>query len=130
MKPLTNESFTRGRVLAACAALAGLVCTLYFATRYEALRLDLAYAVGQVRVFDGVTTSCQTETDPHKIAESLQYVVNYYPSGARQRKGSSLDAIVESSRSAAVRAIIARLRATTGADEGASPEPWIKRYVR
>jgi hypothetical protein len=57
----------------------------------------------------------------------LEYVVNYYPSGTKQVRGSRLDRIVELARQSAVREIIAILRTRTGYDLGDDPKPWIEK---
>jgi hypothetical protein len=63
-------------------------------------------------------------------AESLQYVVGYYPSGSKQETGSRLDRMVEQERALATRDIIAYLRSKTGEDLGERPEAWIQKYAK
>jgi len=69
-------------------------------------------------------------TKPRDIAESLEYVVWYYPSGTKQEAGSRLDRVVERHRKAVVRDIVAHLRSVTNQDLGERPEPWIEKYAQ
>ncbi len=66
--------------------------------------------------------------NPAQAAECLAHIVNYYPSGTKQTRGSALDTLVEAQRERAQSEIIAILRARTRDDLGQKPEPWIKKY--
>ncbi|WP_309714466.1 hypothetical protein [Armatimonas sp.] len=61
---------------------------------------------------------------------SLWWIVNEYPSGTKQIKGSSLDQIVERQRAAAVHEVLAHLRKETGQNFGDDPEAWIAKYTK
>ena len=102
---------------------------VFLGIKYTILKLEVAFARGQVTTFEVMRASSQTETNANKIAEALEYVINYYPSGSKQRQRSSLDSIVETARSNAVTAIISRLRMTTGKDFGTDPNAWLKEYL-
>ena len=58
----------------------------------------------------------------------LDYVVNYYPSGTKQKTGSELDQIVERARKNAEDDIIAYLRKNAAEDLGNNSEPCIKKF--
>lgn len=66
--------------------------------------------------------------NPAQAAECLAYVVNYYPSGTKQTRGSALDDLVEGQRERAQQEIISILRTRTRDDLGQKPEPWIRKY--
>jgi len=68
--------------------------------------------------------------NPAQAAECLAYVMNYYPSGTKQTRGSALDDLVERQRERAQQEIIAILRTRTRDDLGQKPEPWIKKYSK
>lgn len=68
--------------------------------------------------------------EPAEAAEHLRYILDYYPSGTKQREGSVLDRLVESQRKRAVADVIAHLRRKTGEDLGDRPEPWIEKYTK
>ncbi|MCE9552546.1 MAG: hypothetical protein K8T91_04100 [Planctomycetes bacterium] len=94
------------------------------------LFVEVAFADDQTQICDELRTRALQSTSPPEIASLLEGVVNYYPSGSKQQKGSRLDKVVERHRAAVVREIIAHLRRTTGEDLGESPEPWIKKHVK
>ena len=94
------------------------------------LKLEAAFADEQTEVFDAMRTRALSSAVPDDIADSLSYVVSYYPSGSKQGEGTALDHVVERHRQAVVRDIVAHLRRTTGLDLGESPEPWILKYAR
>lgn len=107
-----------------------LVCSIagFLAVKYIALKLSVAFADGQVKIFEDMKAAASGTTDPQKLSEQLKYVINYYPSGSKQAIGTQLDRIVETARSNAVAAIIFRLRATTGKDLGSDSWKWLKEY--
>jgi predicted metal-dependent hydrolase len=82
------------------------------------------------RIFDAMQTQSHQSTTPRDIAESLEYVAHYYPSGTKQEAGSRLDRVVERHRKAVVRDIVEHLRSVTKQDFGERPEPWIEKYVK
>lgn len=104
------------------------VVGVLFATKYSMLKLRVAFADGQVRIFDGMKVLANSTTDPHKLSGQLEYVLVYYPSGSKQVTGSQLDRVVEAARSNAIAEIVSRLRATTGKDLGNEPDKWLKEY--
>ena len=93
------------------------------------LKIEVAFAEEQTRIFEQMRQQAM-EGSPSGAAESLAYVVNYYPSGTKQREGSRLDSVVERMRSCAVRDIILHLRQKTGEDLGEKPEAWIEKYAK
>ena len=93
------------------------------------LKIEVAFAEEQTRIFEQMRQQA-IEGSPSGAAESLAYVVNYYPSGTKQREGSPLDSVVERMRSCAVRDIISHLRLKTGEDLGEKPEAWIEQYAK
>jgi hypothetical protein len=118
------------------AVVLGVFCAVLFVGsgfvfwNYGWLHLQAAFADEQTQIFDEMRTQALQSTAPPDIAGSLGYVVNYYPSGSKQRTGSKLDRVVERHRTTVVREIIAHLRLTTGDDLGESPEVWIQKYSR
>jgi len=106
--------------------LAGL-CTL-FAVKYTILKVRVAFADGQVAIFEDMKASAASTTDPLTLSGKLEYLVDYYPSGSKQLGGTQLDRVVEAARSNAMAAIIAHLRTATGKDLGNDPQAWLKEY--
>ena len=98
------------------------------AAKYTMLKLQVAFADGQVAIFEEMEASANSTIDPRQMSGKLEYAVNYYPSGSKQTKGTQLDRIVETARSNSIAAIIARLRTTTGKDFGNDPQQWLKEY--
>jgi hypothetical protein len=92
------------------------------------LVMHVAMADEQIAIFDEMRTQAE-RSDPAKATDCLGYVVNYYPSGSKQDKGSRLDKIVESARAHAVAAIIADLRKRSGKDLGDDPQRWIDDFA-
>ena len=113
-------------LLAFCVAL--FVSSGFLLWNYGYLVLQAAFADDQTQIFDEMRTKALQSTAPSDIARSLEYVVNYYPSGTKQAAGSELDRVVERHRTAIVRDIVAHLRHITGQDLGDSPGPWIQKY--
>lgn len=96
--------------------------------KYTTFKIRVAFAEGQVAIFNTAEATAVQTTNPRILTGQLQYVTEYYPSGTKQIKGSRLDRIVEASRSNAVRAIIVRLRVVTEKDFGDDPSQWIKAF--
>ena len=61
---------------------------------------------------------------------SLLRIVNDYPSGTKQIKGSPLDLMVERQRASAVREVLAHLRKETGQNFGDDPKVWIAKCTK
>lgn len=98
------------------------------AAKYTMLKLKVAFADGQVAIFEEMKASASSTTDPQQLSGKLEYVLNYYPTGSKQVKGTQLDRIVETARSNSIAAIITRLRGVTGKDFGNDPQQWLKEY--
>jgi ABC-type phosphate/phosphonate transport system permease subunit len=96
---------------------------------YARLHLEVVFAEDQTQIFDDMRQKA-LQTDAIGAAESLEYVVNYYPSGSKQRTGSRLDKVVERERASVTHDIISYLRQKTGEDLGENPEAWIKKYAK
>lgn len=92
------------------------------------LRIEVAFAAEQTAIFEQMRQEA-LQGDARTAAGCLEYVVNYYPSGTKQRAGSKLDRLVERARALAVADIVAHLRRTTGEDLGDAPEPWVRKYA-
>jgi hypothetical protein len=114
-------------VLVSLFILVAVLCVVC-AAKYTMLKLRVAFADGQVAIFEEMEASAKGTTDPRQMSGKLEYVLNYYPSGSKQAKGTQLDRIVETARSNSIAAIIARLRTTTGKDFGNDPQQWLKEY--
>jgi hypothetical protein len=54
------------------------------------LKIEVAFAEEQTRIFQQIRQQAIAGS-PSGAAESLACVVNYYPSGTKQREGSRLD---------------------------------------
>lgn len=85
----------------------------------------VAFAEGQTETFEEMRLKAAAP-GPADVSY-LRGVLDYYPSGSKEAKGSRLDRIVERARQSAVREIIASLKAKTGRDLGDDPRIWIER---
>ena len=92
------------------------------------LHIHVAFASEQTEIFDNMRREALS-ADAVGAAQSLAYVVNYYPTGTKQVRGSLLDRMVERERTNAVLEIISHLRTKTGEDLGDDPEKWIQKYA-
>jgi hypothetical protein len=92
------------------------------------LKIEVAFAEEQTRIFEDMRQQALGGS-PSGAAGALAYVVNYYPSGTKQREGSRLDKVVEQMRSCTIRDIISQLRQKTGEDLGEKPDAWIEKYA-
>ena len=102
----------------------------YWFVRWGYLRVQVALGEEQARMFEECRIEALRSSAPERIVDYIQGAIDYYPSGTKQRVGSHVDRMVELSRQAAIRDMIAHLRVTTGIDLGADPEKWIERYGR
>lgn len=109
-----------------CVGLVALCGSLFW--NHGWLTIHVAFASEQTQIFDEERSKA-LQSDAAGAAGSLQYIVNYYPSGTKQQTGSKLDRMVERERTLAERDIIAYLRTKTGQDLGESPEAWIQKYA-
>lgn len=109
---------------------AGLYAILAIALylKHVERNLRMAFAKGQVRIFQQMCERCR-DADAESCADYLSYALHYYPSGTKQRRGSSLDEVVETARQWAVNEMIAELRRKTGEDLGNDPVKWIDKYA-
>lgn len=71
------------------------------------LSLQASFADDQTQIFQQMCDEALKSDDPNQVAGYLDYVVNYYPSGTKQRSGSHLDSLVERHRTES-KAVIAR----------------------
>lgn len=108
-----------------CVALLALVTALII--HFLPLEMRVMMARGQIQLFDEMRERA-LQASASGIADSMRYVVGYYPSGTKQIAGSQLDQIVEQARAATIRECLDHLRKTTGEDLGDAAEPWIKKY--
>ena len=116
-------------VLLAFVALLLAILLGWESWNHARLKIEVAFAEEQTRIFEQMRQQA-IGGSPSGAAESLAYVVNYYPSGTKQREGSRLDRVVERMRSSAIRDIISHLRQKTGEDLGEKPEAWIEKYAK
>ena len=97
------------------AALFGVVCLAfvlsagYFLWGYCWLSIQTSFADDQTMIFEDMRTQALGSNSAVEVAASLEYVVNYYPSGSKLPTGSILDRIVERCRYTIEREIIAHL---------------------
>lgn len=118
--------------LIALLAFVGLLLAILLGWQswnHARLKLEVAFAEEQTSIFEQMRQQA-IEGSPSGAAESLAYVVNYYPSGTKQREGSRLDSVVERMRGCVVRDIISHLRQKTGEELGEKPEAWIEKYAK
>ena len=80
---------------------------------YVRLKIEVVFAEEQTQIFQDMREQALGGS-PSGAAESLAYVVNYYPSGSKQREGSRLDRVVERARAATEREIISNLSKAAG----------------
>ena len=109
----------------ACLALLALCASLFWS--YGWLKLHVAFASEQTKIFEDMRTRAMA-SDVGGAVGCLEYVTWYYPSGTKQEPGSRLDQMVERERATATRDIIAYLRKKTGEDLSDDPEAWINKY--
>ena len=95
---------------------------------YGRLKIEVAFAEEQTHIFEAMRRQA-LKGNPLDAAKSLEYVVDYYPSGTKQRAGSPLDKVVERMRFRVIADIILHLRQKTGEDLGEKPETWIEKYA-
>lgn len=74
------------------------------------LSLRASFADDQTQIFQQMCDEALKSDDPHQVAGYLNDVVNYYPSGTKQRSGSHLDLLVERHRAESKAVIVRRLR--------------------
>ncbi len=116
-------------VLVAFVALLLVILLGWQSWNHARLKIEIAFAEEQTKIFDSMREKA-IQADARGAAGFLEYAVNYYPSGSKQRSGSRLDKILERMRSYAVRDIISHLRQKTGEDLGEKPKAWIEKYAK
>ncbi|MGV3756924.1 MAG: hypothetical protein ACO1QS_16205 [Verrucomicrobiota bacterium] len=124
MRPL-NLTSREKLILALGLTFFFSTCWLFWS--YATLKIQTKFAQEQIALFTEMSNRSMAG-NPAQAAECLSYVVNYYPSGTKQTRGSALDALVEAQRERAQQEIIAMLRTRTRDNLGQKPEPWIKKY--
>ena len=126
----SKTSFFKGLlVLAGFSALLLAVLLGWQSWNFARLKIEVAFAEEQTRIFEDMRKQALSGS-PTGVAESLAYVVNYHPSGSKQREGSRLDRAAERARAATTREIVGELRQKAGEDLGAKPEKWIQKYAK
>ena len=115
-------------IVTACIVCIGLTAFGgYYCYRYNELSLRSKFANEQTKIFDDM----RGRALQHEAVEAtgyLRYVINYYPPGTKQKKGSPLDLIVERARANAVNDILRHLRSTSEKDLGDDPDAWLRVY--
>ena len=120
---------SRLNILFALSTVLLLSLLIWQSWNFGRLQLEVAFAEDQTRIFDDMRQKA-LQADAVGAAEFLEYAVNYYPSGSKQRAGSRLDKVVERERAFVTHDIISYLRQKTGEDLGENPEAWIKKYAK
>jgi hypothetical protein len=105
--------------------ISAILCTLALYYWHLDLRLHVLLAREQVNVFAAMREKALA-SNISQATESLEYTMNYYPSGTKQVEGSPLDEIVETSRKMAIDDIIEFLRKKSGQDHGDDPKAWLE----
>lgn len=124
---MQKPTVTRREKLILAVGAFFFVTTLWYGWLYSTLKIRTKFAEEQIRIFSEMSNRSMAST-PADAAGCLDYVVNYYPSGSKQTRGSALDTLVEAQRKRAQLEIISVLRARTRDDLGQEPGPWIKKY--
>lgn len=121
---------TRTVLIAAVIAVLCAAAAWQF-TRNALMAIRLSFADDQTEIFSEMmnkaTEALEQEPPDVKAAVGfLEYTHSYYPSGTKQTNGSTLDRIVERSRSRAESRIIEMLRDATGVDHGTDAQAWVR----
>jgi hypothetical protein len=124
--PLRRRHWRNIHALYVCLLL--LICIAAVSSR-ATLNSQIEAANDQIAYFSEISNRSLAGS-PAQAAECLQIIVNHFPSGTKQTRGSALDSLVERQRERAQLEIIAILRARTRDDLGQKPEPWIKKYSK
>jgi hypothetical protein len=120
---------SRSNIFFGLSALLLLGLLIWQSWNHFRLQLEVAFAEDQTRIFDDMRQKA-LQADAVGAAESLEYVLNYYPSGTKQIVNSRLDKVVERERASVTQDIISYLRQKTGEDLGENPDAWIKKYAK
>ena len=108
--------------------IAAVIVAGYWYVRWGYLHAQVALGEEQTQMFEECRIQANQSNDPKRIADLIEAVIIYYPSGSKQTVGSHLDKMVERSRQATLKDIITHLRTTTGVDLGNDPQVWIQRF--
>lgn len=109
-------------ILLATTALAAII-----GARHAMLLVRAEFAREQMAVFVDMRDRA-LKAEPDESVDCLKYIVEYYPTGTKQIRGSDLDLMVEQFRSEMIRQIIADLSKKTGKDLGPIPERWLVEF--
>lgn len=116
------------RVAAVIVTLILILAVVALTIEVGSLRLQMAFAEEQLEVFEMSATKSKAGSTQQAIG-SLAYVLSYYPSGTKQRKGSRGDNIVEIGRRLCVASILDTLRQKTRQDFGDDPRAWLREFA-
>ena len=86
-------------------------------------------AEDQIKIIHEMVDESKNEA-PEELVRSLEYTINYYPSGTKLKTGSRLDKIVEKERQKAIHQMLEILKLKTKTDLGNDPNIWIKKYKK
>lgn len=126
-----TQNFYRNAVfaLSVICLLLAFVCGALL-VELAPLKVRASLAVEQVKMFDWLLQGTnKPDVTATRIADSMEGVLQYYPTGTKQISGSRLDQLVEFARQAVLREMITHLRELTGKDLGDDPGPWIEAYA-
>jgi hypothetical protein len=124
---MTISGYKRLTIALASACFALLMLSGSLIWRHEYLKIRISLASEQTKIFNEMRIQA-LKSAPEDAANSLEYLMRYYPSGSKQEKGSRLDIMVEHERQLAARDIMAYLRNKTNEDLGDNPQTWIQKY--
>lgn len=124
---MTMIGYRRAAAVLSVASVILLIVIAALALRLWTLEIRVTMAHEQIQLFDEMHQRA-IRGSASGIADSMRYVVSYYPSGTKQIAGSLLDQIVEQARAATIRESIDHLRRITGEDLGDAVEPWIQKF--
>lgn len=102
--PWRNTAFVLAIV---CLLLVGYLGVLGW--QHFRQTLEVVFAGEQTGILDDMRAQALASQSVDEIRNSLNYTESYYPSGTKQRIGSTLDRIVERYRAAVLREIRAHL---------------------
>ena len=125
---MTSPAYKRLSSALSAVVFVLLIAACKFFWDAATLHIHVAFASEQTEIFDNMRTQALS-ADAVGAAQSLDYVVHYYPSGTKQVRGSLLDQMVERERTNTILEIIAHLRTKTGEDLGDNAEKWIQKYA-
>ncbi|MBB6052612.1 hypothetical protein [Armatimonas rosea] len=113
----------------AIIAAANVILCGWALVSYLYLRVQVVLANDQTWRFEQSRSHALASKNAEGVAD-LQKIVQEYPSGTKQSKGSLLDQLVEQQRASAVREVLAHLRKETGKNLGDDPNIWIETYSK